>query len=139
MAALRALTAKAISQLESHIIVLGQCCAAGNPGERSTFSWFSSTKNHTSRSLSDHSIAKLLHVSSQPKGTCETITGGLKKRVSAAKSDSAALYPISRRFRHSGWLSRTSRWSAVAGGFGLSASEGQFYRCPVSHPIPVKK
>jgi hypothetical protein len=61
-----------------------------------------------------------------------------KKRVSTAKSDAGAVSISSRRrFRHSGRLSRTSHWSAVAGSFGLSASEGQFYRCPVSHPIPV--
>jgi hypothetical protein len=35
------------------------------------------------------------------------------------------------------------RQPLLAGGvavrFGLSASEGQFYRCPVSHSIPAPK
>jgi hypothetical protein len=84
-------------------------------------------------------IAKLLYVSSNPKSNLRNDNRRLKKKVSAAKSDSGARYPVSRRFRHSGRLSRTSRWSAVARSFGLSASEGQFYRCPVSRPIPVKK
>ena len=35
-------------------------------------------------------------------------------------------------------LSRPVPQPAVVGNFGLNASEGQFDRCPVSHPIPVK-
>jgi len=34
-------------------------------------------------------------------------------------------------------ISRHARWPAVAGNFGLGASEGQLYRCPMSHPTPV--
>ena len=49
---------------KSHIIVLGQCRAAGNPGKRRVFSWFSPKENHTSRPLSGHS-------------NCETGTRGV--------------------------------------------------------------
>jgi hypothetical protein len=42
-----------------------------------------------------------------------------KKRVSAAKSDFAVLYPVSRRFRQPADSRVTARWSAVAGSFGL--------------------
>ena len=55
----------------------------------------------------------------------------LKKRVSAAKYDSAARYPVSRRFRQPADPRVTARWPAGAGNFGLGASEGQFHRCPV--------
>ncbi len=76
-------------------------------------------------------------VSSQPKVTSETITGDSRRdsRLSSHIPQRSML--IGRRFRHSGRLSRTSRWSAVAGNLGLSASEGQSYRCPVPHSVPV--
>ena len=42
-----------------------------------------------------------------------------------------------RRFRQPADSRVTARWPVVAGSIGLYASEGQFYRCPVPHPIPV--
>jgi hypothetical protein len=63
----------------------------------------------------------------------------LKKRVSAARSDSAAHLILleddfgSRLPLADRWLAGSCRSS------GLIASEGQFYRCPVAHPIPVTK
>jgi hypothetical protein len=50
---------------------------------------------------------------------------------------SRKVYAVSRRF----WKEADSRvaapWPAVAGSFGLHASEGWCYHCPVSHLIPV--
>ena len=115
------------------------CRAAGNPGSDRPFRGFSPGKT-TARDLCPTIvIAKLLHLSRQPKVTCETITVDSKKESRRPNpTPQRHLYSVSRRFRHSRRVSRTSRWSAVAGSFGLSASEGQFSRCPVSHQIPVK-
>ena len=44
-----------------------------------------------------------------------------------------------RRFRQGPDSRVTAPWPAAAGSYGLHASEGQCYHCPVSHSIPVKK
>src|ERR1700691_5570202 len=63
----------------------------------------------------------------------------LKKRVSAARSDSAA-HQILLEDDFGSRLPLADRWLAGScRGSGLIASEGQFYRCPVAHPIPVTK
>jgi hypothetical protein len=78
-------------------------------------------------------------VTSQPKVTPETMTVDLRE-------ESRRLDPIPKRqisckqtISAQRAVLATSRWSAVAGSFGLSASEGQLYRCPVPHLIPVSK
>jgi hypothetical protein len=43
-----------------------------------------------------------------------------------------------RRFRQGPDSRVTAPWPAAAGSYGLHASEGQCYHCPVSYSIPVK-
>jgi hypothetical protein len=49
----------------------------------------------------------------------------------------ATVYPVSRQFRQAADSRVAAPWPVVAGSFGLHASEGWCYHCPVSHPIPV--
>jgi hypothetical protein len=50
----------------------------------------------------------------------------------------AGLYLVSRRFRQEAASRQQLPDRQLPIKIGLSASEGQPYRCPVSHPIPVK-
>src|SRR5271156_3882511 len=61
-----------------------------------------------------------------------------KKYVLALTFDPAEVYPAwRRRFRQAADSRGSAPWPAVAGIFGLNASEGQLH-CPVSRPVPVK-
>jgi hypothetical protein len=75
-------------------------------------------------------------IPNKPKVTSERklldLESGFGTYISSRK-----VYPVSRRFRQGADSRVAAPWPVVAGSFGLHASEGWCYHCPVSHPIPV--
>ena len=115
------------NRVGSRVMVLALLLACWLPARRAANKWLALQR----------SCEPKRQVTCQPKVTSETITVDWRKQSLRLEPILQRAVPCKQLISAQLAALAASRWSAVVGSFGLSASEGQFNRCPVPHPIPV--